>query len=47
VVVQRGGIAAERDGMEVQREDLPLGGCHRACAKNFSGIRAIVPWIVP
>jgi hypothetical protein len=22
-------------------------GCHRACAKNFSGIRAIVPWIVP
>ena len=25
VVVQGGGIAPERDGMEVQREDLPLG----------------------
>ena len=37
VVVQGGGIAPERDGMEVQREDLPLGEQQRCQGGDPAG----------
>jgi hypothetical protein len=37
VVVQGGGIAPERDGMEVQREDLPLGEQERCQGGDPAG----------
>ena len=45
VVVQRGGIAAERGGMEVQREDLPLGVQQRCQGGDPAGEELLV--VVP
>jgi hypothetical protein len=43
----RGVTAKAAEAHAASPRELSFKGCHRACAKNFSGIRAIVPWIVP